>query len=133
VSTLDSIVGSEMDGSDTTGLTINAQDPDTALNVNDHIDHVTAGCAASIIARKASARLRLYVDYNSQSWPENLDAESVKVKTRLFSIFDTKVGIGLNPEFSAFLRRTIFRDVLLYSAHSGAITSESLSSGCDMH
>ena len=133
VSTLAGIVGIEVDASDTTGPTINAQDPDTELNVNDHIDHVTAGCAASIIARKASARLRLYVDYNSQSWPENLDAQSVEVKTRLFSIFDTKVGIGINPDFSAFLRRTIFRDISLYSAQSGAITSESLSSGCEMH
>ena len=133
VSTLASIVGIELDASDTTRLTINAQDPDTELNVNDHIDHLTAGCAAFIIARKASARLRLYLDYNSQSWPDNLDAQSVEVKTRLFSIFDTKVGIGINPDFSAFLRRTIFREILLYGVPSGAITSESLSTSCEMH
>ena len=133
VSTLDSIVGMEVDASDTTGLIINAQDPDTQLNVNDHIDHVTAGCAASMIARKASARLRLYVDYNSQSWAENLDPQSVEVKTRLFTIFDKKVGIGMNQDFIAFLRRTIFREVLLDSAQSGAATSNSLSTDCEMH
>jgi hypothetical protein len=140
VSTLDSIVQIEMNSSETSVPTINAQDPDPEINRDDHKDHLTVGCAASIIASNAGAPLNLYVDYHSRNFPENLNQESVNLKTRLFDIFDSKVGIGMNDYFAAWLRRTIVRtitqypiteDLLLYTVGQGIGRYRSLLSGCE--
>ncbi len=114
VSTLASIVRSETHGSDMSSVTINAQDPDPDINPNDHKDHVTVGCAASIVARQTRARLNLYVDYQSLNFPQNLTAESVELKTRLYTVFNSKVGLGMSAHFAAWLRRTIFRTITDY-------------------
>lgn len=111
VSTLGSIVRTETSDRGTSVVTIHAQDPDPDINRDDHKDHVTTGCAASIVARQTRADLQLYVDYDSLNFPENLTAESVAVKTRLYSVFDSKVGLGAKPHFQAWLRRTIFRTI----------------------
>lgn len=99
------------------GMTVNVHDYDTIYNPNSHSDHLTTGLLAKEASVGLASRLRLWVDYDSSNYEENLLGEQKLDKYAMYGAYISTLSkytynFGYDYGHKAWLGRGYFREIL---------------------